>query len=93
MDLAGTRGELKLKTDVCIIARGIALENSRLRLFGGSTTVWGGRCTATQLDLAPPAFASAGLTTISAKLFLPGIDWKNEHRTSNIEHRTSNIEW
>jgi len=30
---------------------------------------------------------------ISAKLFLPGIDWKNEHRTLNIEHRTSNIEW
>lgn len=67
MDLAGSPGELKLKTDACIIGRGIALEDSRLRLFGGSTTVWGGRCTPLQLGLAPPAFASAGLATISAK--------------------------
>jgi hypothetical protein len=25
------------------------------------------------------------MKAIRAKLFLPGIDWKNEHRTSNIE--------
>jgi choline dehydrogenase-like flavoprotein len=88
MDMAGTSGEFKLETDICIIGGGIAgitlardlhgrghdiillesggreyekktqslfagsnsgmtyypLEHSRLRLLGGSTTVWGGRC-------------------------------------------------
>ncbi len=54
-------------------------------------------------DICPPSRASrsrpglgtgrAGLNPISAKLFLCGRNWKNEHRTSNVQSRQGVKHW